>query len=487
MPDKPIFSILIDRRRSESLQSQIYVDLRNRIRTGEIAAGKLLPSSRELASDLGVSRNTIIAAYDRLLGEGYLETVARSGIYVRKGAIDSTPSEPPSATTRDQSIANHPSAKFLFREPIPFRPSQPDVRLFPLPLWNRMRTQAFKNHGRALLHYQSGCALGLPILRQAIAQYLYESRGVTCDWSQIAITGGSQHALFLLSQLLVQKGDHVYVETPGYPGAVKAFQYAGAKIRCMTVDRDGVVAPKIDGTNRRSSAKVIYTTPSRQFPTGACLPIARRNELLAFMRHTGAWLIEDDYDSEFRYSRPPLPSLHSLDTSKRVIYVGSMSKVLFPSLRIGYLVLPEQWVAPFESLRLMVDDHGPLIDQATLAKFISAGEFYRHLRRCRKIYAQRLDAFLNAANKHRLPTEFPFPDGGMNQCGLFSEPRLNSVKITQSLSDAGLDIPSLDSFRPCDTRSTNSPAGLVFGFSAFDIKTIESSMAKVAKVLRSRG
>lgn len=486
MADTPILPIHIDRRRSESLQSQVYVDLRNRIRNGEIAAGKLLPSSRELSSDLGVSRNTVIAAYDRLLGEGYLETRPRSGIYVSQGAVAPRMLETSSKNRHTPSAADPTSAKFLFREPTPFRPSQPDVRLFPLPVWNRMRGQAFKNHGSALLHYQSGCALGLPILRQAIAQYLQESRGVRCDWSQIVITGGSQHALFLLSQLLVNKGDNVYVESPGYPGAVKAFEYAGGKIKYMNVDHDGVVIPKPEGKKGQFAAKVIYTTPSRQFPTGACLPIARRNELLAFMRTTGAWLIEDDYDSEFRYSRPPLPSLHSLDTSHRVIYVGSMSKVLYPSLRIGYLVLPEKWVKPFETLRLMVDDHGPLIDQATLARFITAGEFYRHLRRCKKIYSQRLDAFLSSASKHQLPIHFPFSDGGMNQCGFITDTRTSTLRLGRALADEGLDIPSLASFCGTDSQSLNCPPGLVFGFSAFDIKTIESSMAKVIKAFRSK-
>ena len=201
--------------------------------------------------------------------------------------------------------------------------------------------------------------------------------------------------------------------------------------------------------------------------------------MLEVAKSAGAWIIEDDYDSEFRYTRPPLPSLHSLDNACRVLYLGSMSKVLYPSLRIGYVVLPQELVEPFESLRLVLEDHGPLVDQATLAEFIQCGGLYTHIRRCRKAYSQKLEVFMEAADRHRLPLNFPFTDGGMNLAGYFEDPTIDAAMASRKLEDEGLDCPSLDRY------SLKKPsAALVFGFTAFDHKMIQKSVAKVATVLR---
>ncbi len=245
----------------------------------------------------------------------------------------------------------------------------------------------------------------------------------------------------------------------------------------MKVDEAGVVPPE-----NSTPFRALYTTPSRQFPTGAFMPVARRMEMIDLARKAKAWLIEDDYDSEFRYSRPPTPSLHSLDPSGRVIYLGSMSKVLFPSLRVGYVVLPEELVERFETLRLTMDDHGPLVDQAALAEFIESGAFYSHIRRCRKSYANKLEVFLASSRKYENPMSFPFTDGGMNLTGYLFFPKTNADRATQELQRHGLDIPSLSSYGIQRQRS-----GLVFGFTAFDLKTIKSSMEKVAWVLKHKG
>jgi GntR family transcriptional regulator / MocR family aminotransferase len=472
---KKMLSIVLDRRHKASLQEQLSIAIRRCIQTGALTAGEFLPSSREFAKDLSVSRNTVVAAYDRLLGEGYLEAEPKRGVYVRQ-ELDSKRIGGNSKFPIPD--AQHPTlhhSEAVCRPPLPFRPCQPDVGLFPIALWNRMRTRAMKKLGDGLLHYQSRFALGVPSLRFALAEYLSKSRGVRCEWKQIAITGGSQQALFLLAQLLVKTGDRVLLEEPGYPGARQAMEHAGARVQTMSVDEQGVIPPE---TPR--AARIIYTTPSRQFPTGACLPVARRLAMLSAAKQANAWLIEDDYDSEFRYTRPPLPSLHSLDSTGRVIYLGSMSKVLFPSLRIGYLVLPQELVSAFESLRWIVDDHGPLIDQATLAEFISAGAFYTHIRRCRKAYANKMEVFLDSAEKHRLPMTFPFTDGGMNLMGYFEDVRTDANLVSQTLADHGLDVPSLSKFSIGKPRS-----GLVFGFTAFDHKTIQHSVAKIANVLRA--
>ncbi len=462
--------ITLDRRLSQTLQEQIYRTLRQSILEGKWSMREPLPSSRELASQWNVSRNTVLAAYDRLLGEGYLETRPRSGIFV----CDSFHESPHPHVTRTVTRRKPPTIKDQERKlhgPMPFHPSQPDVRLFPFDQWNRCRTRALRAGGVGLLDYQSRFTLGLPSLRHQIAEYLNHSRGVSCDWQQVVITSGSQHALFMLGQLLLQPGDSVLMEDPGYPGAQRAFAQQGAKLLPMRIDDQGCIPPK-----RSSAARLIYTTPSRQYPTGATMSVARRLEMLALSKQLSAWLIEDDYDSEFRYSQPPLPSLHGLDKHGCVLYVGSMSKVLFPSLRIGYVVLPHELLDSFEQLRRTVDDHGPLIDQATLAEFLEAGAFYRHIRRCRKRYGERLDAFLDSVNKHCIPLEFPFTDGGMNQTGRFAEQAIDDAQFSRRLATVGLRVPALSS---CGTRS--SQRGLIFGFTAFEPTALRSAVALLAR------
>lgn len=476
MARKPLAPILLDRRKSASLQDQLTAELRRHVQSGSIAPGGVVPSSRDLARELGVSRNTVIAAYDRLIGEGYFESLPRSGVRIsrelRATALLAVVPTPPPAT-RHTALR---TGEFVAAGPRPFRPSQPDVSLFPLALWNRIRSRVLRRSGVALLRYQARLALGLPVLRQALAEYLAASRGVRCDWQQIAITCGSQQAIFLLSQLLLQRGDRVWMEDPGYLSARSAFERAGARLVRLPVDEQGAIPPR-----RIQRTRLIYTTPSRQFPTGARLPVARRLAMLDVARRSGAWLLEDDYDSEFRYTGPPLPSLRSLDDAGRVVYLGSMSKVLFPSLRIGYVVLPDELVEPFESLRLIVEDHGPLIDQAVLAEFITSGSFYSHIRRCRNAYAAKLETFLHATVQHELPLRFPFTDGGMNQTGYFADRTVDDESASQRLAEAGLDIPPLSRFalRP-------SAPGLVFGFTAFDHQAIKTGVAMAARVLQPR-
>ncbi len=466
-------SIVLDKSGGVGLQRQLVEALKEKIRCGQIVVGAKLASSRELASDLAISRNTVLAAYDQLLGEGYLEARSRSGVYVSSDLQSITRAESKSVRVRS---ANRPRIDLQLPKisaPIPFHASQPDVGLFPINLWSRQRTRCLRKFGSGLLHYQSRFALGLPILRAALAEYLSESRGVRCTWQQIAITSGSQQALYMLSQILLDHSDRVLMEDPGYPGARHAFELAGAKIMRLPVDEQGAVPPQ-----KPQSLKLIYTTPSRQFPTGARLPVSRRISMIEFAEKNNAWLLEDDYDSEFRYGYPPLPSLHSIDTKRRVIYLGSMSKVLFPALRIGYVVLPESLIDRFESLRLVLDDHGPLIEQATLAEFISSGDFFTHIRRCRKAYAAKLTTFLDSVRKHDLPLEFPFTDGGMNQAGYFLDKKVDDEAIACKLVSNGICVRSLSSYSPNRQRP-----GLLFGFTAFSHSEIRRGIEHAARYL----
>lgn len=257
---------------------------------------------------------------------------------------------------------------------------------------------------------------------------------------------------------------------PGYLGARSAWQSTGAFIQPAAVDANGIVPP----SRPAPVPTLIYTTPARQFPTGACLPIARRLALIDLAARLNAWIIEDDYDSEFRYTRPPLPSLHSLDSSGRIIYIGTMSKVLFPSLRIGYAVLPVGLMEGFADLRAVVDDHGPPIDQATLAEFIASGAFYTHIGRCRREYGARLDTFLGSAQRTGLPLVFPHTDGGMNLMGLLPSGTDDAI-CARERESARMDIPPLSRYAMATTRP-----GLVFGFTAFDHATIGTAVRVVA-------
>lgn len=474
MPKQPSLSFFLDPTKRVSLQTQLSLRLKQLVHTGILRPGQAVPSSRDLAHDLQISRNTVVQAYDRLIGEGYLEPSPRRGLYVSEllkenslrtvGSAD-IPGPTPGRLQEDIS-------KQLLA-PIPFRPCQPDVQLFPLQLWNRARTQALRRHGAGILQYQSHRPLGLVGLRRSLASYLQGSRGVRCDWRQIAITTGSQQALFLLAHLLLKPGDMVAMEDPGYLGAHLAWQHVRATIEPIPVDAAGM---KLD-SQRNFSPKLIYTTPSRQYPIGSCLSLPRRLELVEFSRRKKAWIIEDDYDSEFRYSRAPLPSLQSLDSTRHVIYVGSTSKALFPSLRIGYAVLPESLVDKFAELRAAVDEHGPLLDQATLAEFIESGAFFRHIRRCRREYALRLEVFLDSAAKFDLPLQFPYTDGGMNLAG-FLRSTAGDAEYSDRLKKRGLDTPPLSRY----SLRTTSP-GLLFGFTAFEPTIIRKALQLASRVL----
>jgi GntR family transcriptional regulator/MocR family aminotransferase len=471
---KSLEGIWLDRASRFTLQDQLTRQVKELIQRGLLAPGEALPSSRELAAELKVSRNTALYAYDRLVSEGYLEPIARSGVFVSSSISLSRHSK----WTRPIRAAGPPRPEPPARPlapPSPFRPCQPDVTLFPLLVWNRLRGRVLRSQGRSLLHYQASCISGLPELRRNIASYLRDNRGVACDWQQIVITSGSQQALFILAKQLLRPGDQVYAEDPGYVEARLAWQSAGARILPGVVDEQGLRLPRPD-----ARISLIYTTPSRQFPTGVSLSLARRLALIDLAGRTRCWIIEDDYDSELRYSAPPLPSLQSLDPGGRVIYVGTFSKLLFPSLRLGYVVVPGPLLDGFNALKHLIDDHLPLIDQATLALFLESGAFYSHIRRCRRAYAQRQDSFLRLFRSSELPLEFPHTDGGMNLTG-FLPSKTDDAGWSARLLAAGLDVPPLSHYSVKATRP-----GLVFGFTAFTPEVIAASFERMCQVLKQR-
>jgi GntR family transcriptional regulator/MocR family aminotransferase len=477
--------LFLDRESPASLQAQLTEQIKELIRGGQLKAGDPLPSSRDLAADLRVSRNTVVYTYDRLISEGYLNSRLRSRIYVAETAPELQRAA--REGKRHRQVVRVPATVPIARgstAPAPFRPCQPDVQLFPLAMWNRLRSRALRSTNRSLLHYNSAAVLGLRELRENLAVYLRESRGVRCEWWQVAITSGSQQALYLLAQSLLKPGDRVYMEDPGYQGAVKAWKAAGADIQYLPVDHEGVVVPSL----AEHPAALVYVTPSRQFPTGVSLSLSRRLALVNGAGDGETWIVEDDYDSEFRYEAAPQPSLQSLDVSGHVIYIGTFSKLLFPALRLGYAVLPVPLVERFQTLKSVVEDHGPMIDQATLAAFLDTGAFYSHIRRCRRAYGERQQAFLEGIQKGGLPLEFRYTDGGMNLTG-FLPKEYDDLEASLRLGRAGLDVPALSSYsgRTAEThanraaRTGRSEQGLVFGFTAFTPERIRKGVETVLR------
>ena len=418
-----------------------------------------------MAEQLQVSRNTVVAAYDALHGEGYLEARERCSFIVGAAAQAFRSESHPAST--DSRRARRPLQPVA---PKPFRPAQPDVKLFPLKIWNRQRTRVLRRDS-SLLQYQSRFTTGLDELRQNVAGYLRDSRGVRCDWDQIAITGGSQQALFLLGQLLLDENHSAYMEDPGYPGALHSWRAARAPIVPVPVDHEGICLPLPDAPN----AALIYVTPSHQFPLGTCMSLSRRLALLDVARRRRLWVIEDDYDAEFRYSSAPQPSLQGLDEHQRVVYTGSFSKTLFPGLRLGYVVLPPELVDPFTRLKMIADDQGPLIDQATLAAFLESGAFSAHLRRCRKVYSARQQFFLDLMQRKGLPLTFPITGRGMNLAGRLLD-GFNDRELSERLSTSGLDVPALSEYG----IKTKLP-GLLFGLTAFDERSIADGVEALTR------
>lgn len=463
----------LDRTARPTLQDQLAREIRERIRSGDLAPGDTLPSTRDLASDLKVSRNTAVYAYERLISEGFLQSSARAGVYVtpsitipRRSFRQRTPE-----TRAEQSLLAQPSLS----APRPFRPCQPDVGLFPLVTWNRMRGRALRREGRNILHYQASCVAGLPALRENVATYLRDHRGVQCDPHQVVITSGSQQALFLLTMLLLKPRDRVYVEDPGYVEARAACRMQGARVVPGRIDEQGLTLPPAEA----GRISLIYTTPSRQFPTGVSLSLPRRLALIDLAAATRAWIVEDDYDSELRYGAAPLPSLQSLDRNGCVIYTGTFSKVLFPSLRLGYVVVPEALVDRFIELKHLSDDHLPLLDQATLALFLESGAFYSHIRRCRREYASRHALFLELFERSSLPLTFDPSDGGMNVIGFLPEGS-DDAEWSKALAAEGFDVPALSHYAIEKTRP-----GLAFGFTAFSRERLRSEFKRMQPVLES--
>ncbi len=390
-----LLALGLDRQDEAALQSQLYRQLRESIVSGIARRGTKLPATRTLAQDLSCSRNTVLAAFTQLLAEGYLESRYGSGTYVARvlpeeylrpadGDVRLTkPARGMGLSVRGQTLGR--LARVQNGQQGAFLPSLPDVLEFPFELWQRLHASVWRSPSRSLaLHDGPGGYMGL---REVIADYLRVSRKVACEPEQVIITSGTQHGFDLAARLLLDPGDKVWVEDPGYTGVRGPLRAAGAELVPIPVDREGLNLER--GRKLAPLAKMAVVTPSHQFPLGSVMSLTRRTALLDFAAENSMWIVEDDYDSEFRYASNPIPALQGLDFGMRVIYVGTFSKVLFPAARIGYLVIPKELVADFVAARSTLDVQPPISDQPVLAKFIAEGHLSSHIRRMRGVYEKR--------------------------------------------------------------------------------------------------
>jgi len=418
----------LELRRGDSLplHAQLARGLRAAILGGRLRPGTRLPATRVLAAELGVARSTVTGAYEQLLAEGYLEARAGAGTRVASGIGGVAalaprgvrpPGSVPALSARGRLLASVPRSPALVAVGA-FQTGLPALDAFPRALWSRVAARAVRRLRPALLGYAA--AGGYGPLREAIARYLQGARGVVCEADQVIVVSGAQAALDLTARMLLDEGDPVWLEDPGYLGARGALTAAGARLAPVPVDAEGLDVER--GRRLCPRPRLIYVTPSCQFPLGITTSLARRLALLERAAASGAFVVEDDYDSEYRYRGQPLPALQGLDAGSRVLYMGTFSKTLFPALRIAYLVVPRAHVTAFRAALRQTGQEASVMVQAALAEFIERGHYAAHVRRMRRLYAARQRRFIELARAHlgrRL--ELAPRDTGMQLVGFFHE------------------------------------------------------------------
>lgn len=484
-------AISLDPSSRAPLHRQLYNTLRGAILERRLKAGIRLPSTRALATELGISRTTVINAFDQLLAEGYIEGKAGSGTFVAASLPDELLVVRPRAAdvvrcdSRSRAISRRglllaqTAVSFIKDESKPraFQPGLPSIECFPFDLWSRMVSKRWRHPPRELAGY--GSALGYRPLRDAIANYVQLARGVRCEPEQVMIVAGSQQGLDLAARVLLDPSDHAWIEDPAYRGACGALLGAGAKLAPIPVDEQGLDVAA--GESVCSEARVAYVTPSHQYPLGVTMSLARRLALLNWATRCGAWIIEDDYDSEYRYTGRPLAALQGLDKEDRVIYIGTFSKVLFPSLRLGYIVAPTDLVETFSAAHSHADYYSPIIEQAALADFIAEGHFVRHIRRMRGLYEERQDILVKCSERelNGLLEVRPAP-AGMHIIGWLPE-GINDQIVSRQAGKVGLDVRPL-SFYCIEAKHRG---GLLLGYTGIAAAEIRLGVQKMATLLRS--
>ncbi|HEY0680167.1 MAG TPA: PLP-dependent aminotransferase family protein [Chitinophagaceae bacterium] len=493
-PEIALPFVELDRSLTQPLYLQLYEKIKSGILSGMLKEGERMPATRTLANELSVSRNSVLLAFEQLILEGYLSGKTGAGTFVckdlsfflnkRRQQIQPSPS-PKQAESKKIEPMDYPlSEEILIKdsqvEPAkPFQLSVPAFTEFPFAAWAKIAAGVYRNIHSLHLGYDD--AQGYLPLRKALTDYLRMHRSINCTPDQIVMVNGSRQGLHLAAQLLLKKGDLCWIEDPGYHGAKVAFTKYGGKLCPVPVTAQGL---NIDYASENfPAAKVAYVTPSHQYPLGGTMPLSRRLKLLQWAADHKMWIIEDDYDSEFRYNGRPIPALQGLDTAGNVIYIGTFSKVLFPALRMGYVVLPSAQVAQqFKFAKSITDRQSPVIDQAILSEFIVSGHFSRHIRRMRMLYNQKQEELISLLNKHLADEVIVSPvNAGMHVVAWLTKHK-KADKIVAEASKRGIILHAVEEF----AIKFRPKAGLLMGFTGFSYKEMERAVIVLRNCLNEK-
>lgn len=484
----------LDRSAKPSLYSQLYSDLRASIVNGEIPRGTRLPATRVLADRLNISRNTVIKAFDQLRSEGYLNSRVGSGTYVSERLPERHTHVRRPATEREYSLrvpdlrGQSPSLSCradelmnctltMLDDPVDqraFRPGVPAFDAFPIETWSKLASRRWRTLPADQLVY--GDPAGFPPLREAVAEYLRTARGARCEAKHVIIVSGVQQAFTLVSRVLLDPEDQVCVEDPGFPRMRAAFAAAGAELRPVPVDEQGF---DLSAANDDPPPRMIGVTPSHQYPLGTTMSLDRRIDLLRWSSANDIWILEDDYDSEYRYAGQPIAALQGMDDNGRVLYTGTFSKVLFPALRLGYLVVPPSLIEPVVKMRAVADRCPPRVDQMILTDFITEGHFEEHIRQMRTLYAARQTVLLNAMEEHLAPfIDIDSSNAGLHLVGWLPE-GIDDQLISSRLAEQNIIALPLSFYaeRPLDR------GGLLLGYAALTEEEIRRHVQRMAEIL----
>jgi GntR family transcriptional regulator/MocR family aminotransferase len=471
----------LDRSSRTPLTRQIYMQVRAAVLSGALRPGTRMPSSRAMASKLGVARASVVLAYEHLLAEGYVESRHGSGTFIA-GDLTGLASRPRGTSRAIKPIVPRSAHVFsdfersaVQSDARPFNTGRTLIDARTAETWRRLTHRAVRRLGANDLGYTDPA--GLAELRADICDYLRAARAVRCDPEQIVITAGTQQAIDIAIRVLLAPGDGVWVEDPGYPLTQAQLLLAKARPHPIPVDAQGLIVAA--GRRTAPRARAVFVTPSHQFPTGVALSMARRLELLAWARRYGAFIVEDDYTSEFRYSGPPLASLQGLDDTERVIYIGTLNKALFPGLRIGYAVVPRALLQAFVSARYLIDRQPATLQQAVVCDFMREGHFAAHIRRMRQLYREQRDALAETLMRRAADRlDVAVPDQGMHLVAYLCDGS-SDIAIEAAAQRAGIVVRAISRFY----RAARPRLGLMLGFSGFPRQLIIPSAARLAALV----
>lgn len=489
--------IFLDREGKRPLHRQLYEELQRLILAGQLQPGTRLPPTRTLSKELNLSRSTVMQAINQLTAEGYIQGRVGAGTFVScplpesmlrvsasgngVGETAVTPSTKNSQTAprlskRGQRLIQEPP-DIPDKDPVPFRPGIPEINQFPFNIWRKLMNKHWHSPAPQTLSYNDPA--GYMPLREAIASHARTARGIRCTPEQVIMVSGTQQALHLIFHILTDPGDPVWIENPGYSGAKRAIQAAEAQFFPVPIDKEGLDVSF--GIHHQPNARLAYTCPSHQYPIGVTMSMTRRLQLLQWAQKADAWIIEDDYDSEYRFSGHPFAALQGLDNAGRVLYIGTFSKVLFPGLRLGYLIVPQNVREAFVAARAHFDRSSPWITQMVLNEFIREGHFARHIRKMRTLYAHRQRVLIGAieADCADWLTVDPAP-AGLHMLGWLNE-GVDDTAVSAKLLTHGIDAPSLSSY----SLTPLARGGLVLGYGALDEGRIRAGIKRMAAILNS--